>query len=72
MCPSGVGSQVCSAGFLAYLLKYDTVYGRYDKDVEVEGGSLAVDDEERIRFYLAELPMGQQLLAGSTTMSISG
>jgi glyceraldehyde 3-phosphate dehydrogenase len=28
---------------LAYLLKYDTVYGRYDKKVEVKGGNLVVD-----------------------------
>ncbi|MDP3991764.1 MAG: type I glyceraldehyde-3-phosphate dehydrogenase [Candidatus Colwellbacteria bacterium] len=28
---------------LAYLLKYDTVYGRYDKEIKIEGGSLVVD-----------------------------
>ena len=28
---------------LAYLLKYDTVYGRYEKDVVVEGQALVVD-----------------------------
>ncbi|MFO7943521.1 MAG: type I glyceraldehyde-3-phosphate dehydrogenase [Anaerolineales bacterium] len=28
---------------LAYLLRYDTVYGRYDKDVEVGDGELIVD-----------------------------
>ncbi|MBI2594853.1 MAG: type I glyceraldehyde-3-phosphate dehydrogenase [Candidatus Colwellbacteria bacterium] len=28
---------------LAYLLKYDTVYGRFDKEVKIEGGNLAVD-----------------------------
>ena len=27
---------------LAYLLKYDTVYGRYDKSVEVKGDKLVV------------------------------
>src|SRR3989338_7764232 len=27
---------------LAYLLKYDTVYGRYDKEVKIEGGNLVV------------------------------
>ena len=31
---------------LAYLLKYDTVYGRYEKDVEVKGGVLIVDGKE--------------------------
>jgi glyceraldehyde 3-phosphate dehydrogenase len=28
---------------MAYLLKYDTVYGRYDKDVEINDGALVVD-----------------------------
>lgn len=27
---------------LAYLLKYDTVYGRYDKEIKIEGGNLVV------------------------------
>lgn len=27
---------------LAYLLKYDTIYGRYDKEVKMEGGNLVV------------------------------
>lgn len=31
---------------LAYLLKYDTVYGRYGKDVEVRGDKLAVGGKE--------------------------
>jgi len=30
-------------GNLAYLLKYDTVYRRYDKGVKVDGGDLVVD-----------------------------
>lgn len=34
---------------LAYLLKYDTVYGRYDKDVEHEPDALVVDGK-RIAF----------------------
>src|SRR3989344_4054164 len=28
---------------LAYLLKYDSVYGRYGKDVKAEDGTLTVD-----------------------------
>jgi glyceraldehyde 3-phosphate dehydrogenase len=28
---------------IAYLLKYDTVYGRYDKSVEVRGGELVIE-----------------------------
>lgn len=31
---------------LAYLLKYDTVYGRFDKDVKSENGKLIVDGKE--------------------------
>ena len=33
---------------LAYLLKYDTVYGRYDKKVQVDadGRKLVVDEKE--------------------------
>ncbi len=31
---------------LAYLLKYDTVYGRYSKKVESESGLLRIDDKE--------------------------
>ena len=37
---------------MAYLIKYDTVYGRYGKDVEAADGALFVDGE-RIR-YLSE------------------
>lgn len=33
---------------LAYLLRYDTVYGRYDKSIEVDGDSLVIDGR-RIR-----------------------
>ena len=31
---------------LAYLLKYDTVYGRYEKSVEAKGGKLVVDGKK--------------------------
>jgi glyceraldehyde 3-phosphate dehydrogenase len=31
---------------LAYLLKYDTVYGRYEKDVRVEGQALIIDGQK--------------------------
>ena len=31
---------------LAYLLKYDTVYGKYEKSVEVDGDNLIVDGQE--------------------------
>lgn len=31
---------------LAYLLKYDTVYGRYEKNIEVRAGAIVVDGKE--------------------------
>lgn len=31
---------------LVYLLKYDTIYGRFDKEVKMEGGNLVVDGKE--------------------------
>ncbi len=34
---------------LAYLLKYDTAYGRYEKDVELDGDTLVIDGQ-RIAF----------------------
>lgn len=47
---------------LAYLLKYDSVYGRFDKEVLAKGGKLVVDGKE-IAFVQvqnpAELPWGK-------------
>jgi len=47
---------------LVYLLKYDTAYGRYDKDVSLEGDELVVDGT-RIQFLQkrdpAELPWAE-------------
>lgn len=37
-----------SADNLAYLLKYDSVYGRFGKEVKVKSGKLKVDDKEII------------------------
>lgn len=42
---------------LAYLLKYDTVYGRYGKNVEVKNGNLVVDGKE-IKFLQVKDPAG--------------
>jgi len=35
-------NDIADADNLAYLLKYDTVYGRYHRDVRAEGGTLTV------------------------------
>ena len=46
---------------LAYLLKYDTVYGRYEKDVRSENNSLVVDGKDYPLLGeedLAKLPWG--------------
>lgn len=39
-------NDLIPAGNLAYLLKYDTVYGRYEKNVEHASGSLTIDGRE--------------------------
>ncbi len=36
-------NDLADTGDLAYLLKYDTVYGRYDRAVEARGGQLVID-----------------------------
>ncbi len=41
---------------LAYLLKYDTVYGRYDKEVSVKNGKLVVDGKT-IEFLQVQNPL---------------
>lgn len=40
---------------LAYLLKYDTVYGRFDKEVEVKNGNLVVGGKQ-IKFLQVKNP----------------
>jgi len=47
---------------LVYLLKYDTVYGRYDKSVEIQNGNLVVDGHEYTFLQErdpAQLPWGE-------------
>ena len=39
-------NDLVSPDNLAYLLKYDTVYGRYDKSVDYDSNSLSVDGKE--------------------------
>ena len=40
---------------LAYLLKYDSVYGRWDKKVEIEPGNLVIDGQ-KVKFLQEEEP----------------
>ena len=46
----------------AYLIRFDTVYGRYDREVTVEDGNLVIDGQT-IRYlserYPADLPWGE-------------
>lgn len=47
---------------LAYLLKYDTVYGRYEKAIEVDGDALLADGRRYKVFQErdpAQLPWGE-------------
>jgi glyceraldehyde-3-phosphate dehydrogenase/erythrose-4-phosphate dehydrogenase len=37
-------NDIAAADNLAYLLRYDTVYGRYHRQVSAEDGALVVDD----------------------------
>ena len=51
-----------SAENFAYLIRYDTVYGRYDRPVCADGGDLVIDGQ-RIRYLSerdpAQLPWGE-------------
>lgn len=50
------------AGNLAYLLKYDSVYGRYEKEVEIRDSKFVIDNKEIVFLQEREpqkLPWGQ-------------
>lgn len=55
-------NDIADINNIAYLIKYDTVYGRYDKTVEVDGSNLVIDGH-RIPYHSernpAELPWEQ-------------
>ncbi|MFP3914755.1 MAG: glyceraldehyde 3-phosphate dehydrogenase NAD-binding domain-containing protein, partial [Actinomycetota bacterium] len=51
----GVISDVADPAGLAYLLKYDSIYGRYPGDVHYEDGAL-VADERRVDFLTDRTP----------------
>ncbi|MBE7017804.1 MAG: type I glyceraldehyde-3-phosphate dehydrogenase, partial [Ruminococcaceae bacterium] len=36
-------NDLCSADYLAYLLKYDTMHGKFDGEVSYEGNNLVVN-----------------------------
>lgn len=43
-------NDIADVDNLAYLLKYDTVYGRYHREVSAAGGALQVDGERIATF----------------------
>ena len=50
---------------MAYLLKYDTVYGPYEKSVKTKNGNFVVDGKE-IKIF----PPGFKILCNSTRVSL--
>lgn len=59
-------NDIVPADNIAYLLKYDTVYGRYPKSVEVRDGSLVVD-AQTIRYFSEKDPAALPGLAWTWT-----
>src|SRR5574341_2228443 len=48
-------NDIADADNLAYLIRYDTVYGRYQREVSAEDGALIVDGQ-RIRAFTERDP----------------
>jgi glyceraldehyde 3-phosphate dehydrogenase len=42
----GINDPFLDAAYMAYLLKYDTIHGRFGGDVEVQGDSIVVDGQK--------------------------
>ena len=55
-------NDLCSADYLAYLLKYDTMHGKFDGEVSYEGNNLVVNGKSYPCFSeknAADLPWGE-------------
>ena len=55
-------NDLCSADYLAYLLKYDTMHGKFDGEVSYEGNNLVVNGKKYPCFCeknAADLPWGE-------------
>ena len=44
-------NDLISPDNLTYLIRYDTVYGRYHRRISVEEGALVVDDKHRVQLF---------------------
>src|SRR5215213_8175306 len=60
---------------MAYLIKYDTVYGRYERHVEAADGALVVDGElvfECTGLFTKQEDAGKHIEAGASWVILSG
>ena len=59
---TGVNDPFMTPDYVAYMLRYDTVHGRFDGEIEVKDDSIVVNGEE-VKFYAcmnpAEIPWGE-------------
>ncbi len=59
---TGVNDPFMSPEYMAYMLRYDTIHGRFDGEIEVKDDAIVVNGEE-VKFYAcmnpAEIPWGE-------------
>ncbi|MEG1582065.1 MAG: type I glyceraldehyde-3-phosphate dehydrogenase [Clostridia bacterium] len=51
----GINDPFLTVEYAAYMIKYDTVHGRFDADIRVDNGDLIVNSE-RIKFFTEKEP----------------
>jgi len=59
---TGVNDPFMSPDYMAYMLRYDTIHGRFEGEIEVKDDAIVVNGEE-VKFYScmdpAEIPWGE-------------
>ena len=59
---TGVNDPFMTPDYMAYMLRYDTIHGRFDGEIEVKDDAIVVNGEE-VKFYAcmnpAEIPWGE-------------
>ncbi|MEX1377595.1 MAG: type I glyceraldehyde-3-phosphate dehydrogenase [Eubacteriales bacterium] len=59
---TGVNDPFMSPDYMAYMLRYDTIHGRFEGEIEVKDDAIVVNGEE-VKFYAcmnpAEIPWGE-------------